>query len=172
MEFENKVVEIADLPFIAMEEFEPLVPQQRWLSILNSVIFFVVLGLAAGLSYYFARPEIPKLILYIGAAFFLLLFLFRLLVVWKAFERKAYLLRNHDIVYRSGWINRKILTIPFNRIQHSEIRQSFLERMMEIARLKIYTAGGQSSDLTIPGLNPTKASVVRDFLIHRVSEYE
>ncbi len=172
MEFKNDAVLLEELPVIQDADFHKLVPQQRWLSLLNATIFFAILAIGLFAAYFWGNIELPLWADWTIWGTLLFLWLLRVLFVWKGFERKAYLLREHDMVYRSGWLTHRLITIPFNRIQHSEIRQSFLGRLMKIARLKIYTAGGDQSDLSVPGLDPEKASEIRNFIIRRVSEHE
>ena len=47
-----------------------------------------------------------------------------------------------------------------NRVQHVEVSQSWLERYLKLASLKIYTAGESGGDLKIRGLeNETAQSM-------------
>jgi membrane protein YdbS with pleckstrin-like domain len=57
------------------------------------------------------------------------------------------------------------------RIQHSEVTRGPLQRLFELATVKIYTAGGQQSDLSIPGLTPDEAYKVRDYINKLVREH-
>jgi membrane protein YdbS with pleckstrin-like domain len=95
-----------------------------------------------------------------------------LTVTQRGFPLKGYALREHDIVYKTGLIYRKNTTIPFNRIQHIEIRQSMIARMLGISKLKIFTAGGQGSGLFIHGLSPETAQQLKDFLSKTANQYE
>ncbi|MEO1438705.1 MAG: PH domain-containing protein [Bacteroidota bacterium] len=60
---------------------------------------------------------------------------------------------------------RKITTIPFNRVQHCEIKQGPIERLFNLKTLEVYTAGGATSDLKIPGLPDDRAQELKDFII-------
>lgn len=87
------------------------------------------------------------------------------------FKRRSYALREKDITYRKGWLFYSTTTIPFNRIQHSEVSQGPVEQNYHLSTLKIYTAGGSSSDLSIPGLEDDEAQRLRDFISKKVSEH-
>jgi membrane protein YdbS with pleckstrin-like domain len=65
-----------------------------------------------------------------------------------------------------------VTSVPFNRIQHSEINQGPLDRAYNLASLNIYTAGGSSSDLTIPGLPYDQAVKLREFVAKKSADDE
>jgi hypothetical protein len=46
------------------------------------------------------------------------------------------------------------------------------EKGIGLSRVKIFTAGGSVSDLSIPGLLPDKAHQVESFLLSKVSTHE
>lgn len=108
----------------------------------------------------------------IATAIWVLLLIMSLILTRYQYQIKGYVLRMHDIVYRRGLLFRHITTIPFNRIQHCEIQEGPLERLFKLNTLLIYTAGGSSSDLAIPGLLPDQAKRLRDFILKKVSKEE
>ncbi|HEY3385534.1 MAG TPA: PH domain-containing protein, partial [Saprospiraceae bacterium] len=70
-----------------------------------------------------------------------------------------------DITYKSGWLWKSMVTVPFNRVQHCDLRQGLLDRRFGLSKLTIYTAGGQSTDLMIPGLLPETAEKLKTFIL-------
>ena len=52
-----------------------------------------------------------------------------------AFHYMGYALREKDISYRSGWLWRSMVTVPFNRVQHCEIKQGLIDRRFGLSRL-------------------------------------
>lgn len=114
----------------------------------------------------------PAILLYFGeylyasltlVLWFILLIL-TIISVFKSFPIRGYALRELDISYKKGWIFFSHITIPFNRVQHSEISQGPIDRFFQLVTLNIYTAGGSSSDLSIPGLARDEAERLRDFV--------
>lgn len=103
-----------------------------------------------------------------------IVFLFSLisLFTWVGFKYKGYALREHDVLYKSGWIFRRVMAVPFNRVQHSEIKQGPLERQYNLASLEVYTAGGQGSDLTIPGLRYADAQSLKSYIMEKTAASE
>jgi membrane protein YdbS with pleckstrin-like domain len=103
---------------------------------------------------------------------FVVLFVWRLVIVHLAFPKKGYLLREHDVSYRSGLLFYKLTTIPFNRIQHVEVSQNMIEKSFGLASVKVFTAGGSVSDLSIPGLLPDQAHQIESYLLSKVGKHE
>jgi membrane protein YdbS with pleckstrin-like domain len=77
----------------------------------------------------------------------------------------GYALREKDISLKSGWFWKSMVTIPFNRVQHCDIRQGVIDRQFGLSKLTIYTAGGQSADLMIPGLRPEVAEKLKTYIL-------
>lgn len=94
-------------------------------------------------------------------------FLWSLLATIKGFHYKSYALREKDIVYNTGWLWRRVTTVPFNRVQHVSIDQGPVERNFDLSKLKIFTAGGNASDMTIPGLRPETANYLKEFIVKK-----
>lgn len=85
-------------------------------------------------------------------------------------RRRAWALREHDLIYRSGVLWRRSVIVPFARIQHVETVSGPLERRFGLTRLKCYTAGGAGGDLTVAGLDRETARRVRQFLLERIRD--
>lgn len=96
---------------------------------------------------------------------------FAFTTVHMGYKRRSYALRQNDITYKKGWIFFSTTTIPFNRIQHTEVSQGPLERRWQLCTLKIYTAGGSASDLSIPGLEQDEAQQLRDYIARKAATY-
>lgn len=101
-----------------------------------------------------------------------------LLALWiiyyngKSFHYMSYAVREKDISFRSGWLWRNMTTIPFNRVQHCDLKQGILDRRFGLSKLTIYTAGGQSTDLMIPGLLPETAERLKAFILQSTEQSE
>ena len=172
MLFENPQIDIESLPKVQEVEYLPLQQKYKVLLIINSGVFFAMLAAAIQLVLMNVEEGVPITVALPAFAGVALLWMLRLLGIFKGFPLKGYAIREHDIVFRTGWINRKITSIPFNRIQHSEVRQSFLARFFKITKLKVFTAGGNTSDLAIHGLSHDEAVRIKDFLSKTISSHE
>ena len=169
--FENTVLDTRNLPCLDPDTFEALPPRFQRFRLWSLGIAALVLSAAwmGPLLMSFAAledsdPEDLRMLAVLFGSIWALLFGVWFLEEFKGFPLRGYVLRDKDLTYRAGWIFRKVTTIPFNRIQHSEISQGPLGRLFRLNRLKIYTAGGSASDLSIPGLDPEVAVRLRDFV--------
>jgi len=163
--FSNIPVAVADLPRIEEEHFEKLNTEYRSLIVVARILLFTFLA-AIGVFVYFAS-DLELWHIYLP---WLLVASSNIVVAWFGFKKKGYLLRERDISYRSGLIFHHLTTVPLVRIQHSEVSQGPLQRLFDLATVKIYTAGGSTSDLSIPGLSPEDANKIRDFINQTVHE--
>jgi len=120
----------------------------------------------------FAETELEDWQFAIGYVVLFILSIASFLLVEVGFKRKAYLLREYDLLYKTGYLMQKMTAIPKNRIQHVEIRQSVLLRLFKLSKLVIYTAGGSSSDLSISGLKPEDAEILKEHISKSVAQYE
>jgi uncharacterized membrane protein YdbT with pleckstrin-like domain len=171
-EFSNQVVLPDQLAPIEVQEFEALENKYKLINQISSVILLTFALIGFFLFTQFSSADIPVKIL-IGVPFiFVVLFVGKLAFVILGFPKKGYLLREQDVSYRSGLLIYKLTTIPFNRIQHVEVSQNIIEKSFGLSRLKIFTAGGSVSDLSIPGLLPDKAHQIESFLLSKVSKHE
>lgn len=171
-EFSNQVVLPDLLAPIEVQEFEDLEPKYKLVKQISSAILLILALVVFYLFVNFSSGDIPIKVL-VGVPFvFVILFVLKLVFVILGFPKKGYLLREQDISFRSGLLIYKRTTIPFNRIQHVEVSQNIIEKSFGLSRVKVFTAGGSVSDLSIPGLLPDKAHQIESFLLSKVSKHE
>jgi membrane protein YdbS with pleckstrin-like domain len=171
-EFSNQVVLPDLLAPIEIQEFVGLETKFKTLQHLNSAIVLVIALIGFFIIAYFSSDNTPFIVLIGVPSIIVVLFVWRSVLVTFGFPRKGYLLREQDVSYRTGLLFYKLTTIPFNRIQHVEVSQNIIERGIGLSRVKIFTAGGSISDLSIPGLLPDKAQQIDSFLLSKVSTHE
>ena len=171
-EFSNQVVLPDQLAPIEIQEFVRLENKFKFLQHLNASI---VLAIALSVFFMIAfllSDNTPFKVLIGVPSIFMVLFVWRSVFIILGFPKKGYLLREQDVSYRRGLLFYKLTTIPFNRIQHVEVSQNMIEKGIGLSRVKIFTAGGSVSDLSIPGLLPDKAHQIESFLLAKVSTHE
>lgn len=170
MIFENTQLDLTQLPSLETVGYQKLEKDYLKVSYYGRFItWLVILGLLlSGITmtgFLFTDTKIALAILSLG-------FVLAVLSFWalkKGFDIKGFYLREKDISFREGLIFRSITTIPFNRIQHCEITQGPIERRYHLKTLQVFTAGGQSSDLTIPGLKEEEAERLKEFITQQTS---
>ena len=172
--FRNDEVRLNELPVIENTYFHPLERSYRSILILSAVLTWCAVVLAAWLI----TPSVglPVLVslrltlaLMLAAVFSGLA---HLVLIALGFRLKGYAVRDRDITYKTGLLMRRQTSIPYSRIQHVEVRQGILERYFKLGKLNIYTAGGQSSDLSIPGLRNEDAQNLKAFILRTMESDE
>ncbi len=165
--FRNGQVDLSAIPAASELKWHPLQPGYRNLLFLSAMLTAGVLIVAILMIAPFRIIPMQLLI----AAFLLVVVLtmFQFLTIIMGFPRKGYTVRERDILYRTGWLYRRQIAVPFNRIQHVDIREGIIERAFGLARLSIYTAGGHSSDLSIPGLRNADALRLKEYILHETA---
>ncbi len=73
-------------------------------------------------------------------------------------------IRNSELHVQHGILTRVYTIAPTGRIQHLDVAQSLIERMLGLGRLVVYTAGTRGADIVIPGLQIGYAQALRDYL--------
>lgn len=167
--FQNVSVNLNELPQVEEVQFEGISPKFKIIQLLISAFFAVIAMIIASIVITNAQ-EYEYIVSGSIAGAGVLFFLIRTFVVWKGYPHKGYALREKDVIYKSGWIFRSTVVIPFARIQHGELSEGLIDRYFKVKRLKIFTAGGSSSDLSIPSLPSERAERLRKYIMERVIE--
>lgn len=165
--WENLEVPIAELPKVEEVHFQRHPVRFRTYRYMVAVLWFGPL-LLAGVALSLWMQE-AWTYLALGAAS--LVAGFAAVSITKGYPRRSYALREKDLTYRQGWLFTSVTTAPFNRIQHTEVAQGPLERKFKLCTLHIYTAGGSSSDLSIPGLESDEAAQLRDYVARKATQH-
>jgi uncharacterized protein len=71
--------------------------------------------------------------------------------------------RDDDLLVVSGILFRRLVVVPYGRMQLVDVRRGPLERYLGLATVQLHTAAA-TSDATIPGLSPEEAARLRDQL--------
>jgi membrane protein YdbS with pleckstrin-like domain len=150
-------------------EFHAIDKKYLRVSLIASITLWLILIIGYLAIAYFSDMEKTPLNYLAGPAGFIVLGTLNIIVTILGFKKKKYALRQRDILYTKGLLWHVRTSIPFNRIQHAELKQGPLERLYGLHSLKVYTAGGQSSDLVIPGLQEETALSVKDFILGKTA---
>jgi hypothetical protein len=163
--FTNAFVEPTALPRAEETPFLPLQQSYLWVILSGRAIFagVVFVGILFWLSFGGHWLEFKTVgLVFLGYIVWVVLMM---TLSYLGYKRKGYSLREKDIMYRSGLIWKRWLALPFNRVQHCEIKESPLEDIFDVCRLKVYTAGGSGSDMTIPGLKKEQARRLKAYIL-------
>ncbi len=75
----------------------------------------------------------------------------------------GYAERDDDLLVVSGILFRRLVLVPYGRMQLVDVRRGPLERYLGLATVQLHTAAA-TTDATIPGLPPDVAGRLRDQL--------
>ncbi len=90
-------------------------------------------------------------------------------VLWPliAVPRRGYVVREKDLLYKSGVLWRSVKAFPFNRIQHTKLHSTPLDRRFGLASLSVFPAGGGLGN-RIRGLGRETAERMRVYISERI----
>ncbi len=166
MLYQNLEIAPDELPAIEEVQFNRHPLRYRTLRLID---LFIVMTLLAS-AWVIPLLKDVRTAIWVGLAIaWGLIFLLFLIEEIKGFRIRGYALREHDITYQKGYFLYSLATIPFNRVQHSEISRGPIARLFRLTTLRIYTAGGATSDLSIGGLEPEEATRLRDHIAKSTS---
>ena len=169
--FTNSVILPEDLPQIEKTTFNGLHKKYLHILFIRLILFYIVM-IAGFITFVLLNREIPNYVLVIISAVIALSLVYSVIITMIGFPRKGYLVRENDISFKRGVITYKQTSVPFNRIQHVEVNQGVLAKIFKLSSVKIFTAGGNTSDLSVPGLPEEIAKNLKAFLSEKISEHE
>ena len=166
--FTNETIDTTLLPKFEEVEFSLLHPNYWKVILIGLTLFFLLIGIGAGLALYF-NEELSPFITELTVVYVVLLLLV-LLVSRINFRKKGFAFRTHDVLYRHGIIATNTLVIPYNRVQHVALHEGLLSRYFGLAKIEIFTAGGSSSDIQIPGIAKEHAENIKQLLMGKIQK--
>ena len=166
--FTNETIDTSKLPRYEAVALTQLHPNYWKVVLVSKGLLFLVLGIAVVFGLVFIEELADKTLLVVSVYVLLVLVVFSL--SYAAFKKKAYAFRNHDVIFRSGIIATNTMVIPYNRVQHVALHEGFIARFFGLAKIEIFTAGGVSSDLEIPGIAKEQAEDIKQLLMGKIQK--
>ena len=168
--FNNPQIDALSIPNIEILNLEKVEHSYLYILFINRLLGFLFPLVAVTTVGFITNFEGWLLYYWIGITVLFIFFISNCLYTFLSFSKRRYALREHDIIYTEGLLLNSFTTVPFVRIQHTEISRSFLERKLHLATLKIYTAGATGSDLFISGLSKDTAQKINAFLTSKIND--
>ncbi|MCP3853981.1 MAG: PH domain-containing protein [Actinomycetia bacterium] len=167
--FTNPILDPHGLPQLDTDSFQPVDPRQLQLELglfgasvaLLGIGLAVVVAVATSVGWAIAALALALAVGIGGAR-----------AIIAGHRRRGWLVREHDVSIRRGIIRRKVTTVPFNRVQHAAVNTGPLDRHFGLARLEVYTAGGQQANLSLEGLPHERAQQLRELVTDRAQTTE
>ena len=169
--FENIAVDPNELPAVEENEFIPIDPGYARVLYLSNTLYFLLILAGIGI---FSLVQLGLLhwMTYALLLGWICLYLFSLWFAHVSTRKKEYLVRWHDISFKEGVFFKSWITIPFSRVQHCQIIKGLIDNLFGLVELRIFTAGGSSSDIVIPGLKPDIAFRLKEQIIGKVIDQD
>lgn len=166
--FTNETIDTKQLPKFENVIFSKLHPSYWKINLIYIALFSIIISVGA---YFFTvsnqeiEPYQTDLMIIILVFIVLILFFSRL-----AFVKKGFAFRQHDVLFRRGVIATNTIVIPYNRIQHVSLHEGIVSRFFGLAKIEIFTAGGSSSDIEIPGILKEEAENIKQLLMGKIQK--
>lgn len=166
--FTNVTIDTTQLPRFEEVEFTPLHPNYWKVQLTGIAIATVLLGIVIASLLIFNDEWSGSAIPIIAGGSFLML----LITIFTriGFRKKGFAFRTHDVLFRSGIIATNTIVIPYNRVQHVALHEGVLSRYFGLAKVEIFTAGGSSSDIEIPGIEKQHAENLKQLLMGKIQK--
>ncbi len=165
-DFSNETIDTLELPLYEDTALTPVHPSYFTVITINIAVTFALIAIGAGVAFYFIEEVRPHW-LYFTLGYSALLIL-TIIVQLISFKNKSFAFRSHDVIYKSGAISTTTTIIPYNRIQHVAQHEGLVARWLGLAAIEIFTAGGNGSDITIPGLEKVHATAIKQLLVGKI----
>ncbi len=167
-DFANEKIDTTQLPRYESVPLTALHPNY-WKELLVArglLVLVLTIALVLALIFIEELSDYRWIVSTVFAIFIVLL----LLITNIAYKKKAYAFRNHDVIFRSGIIATNTMVIPYNRVQHVVLHEGWIARFFGLAKIEIFTAGGLSSDLEIPGIAKEEAENIKQLLMGKIQK--
>ena len=160
MEFTNPQISTDNIPRASDVQFTPIEPDYlKTLRISWAILFGMLLLMVIAAIYFIPALRKPLS---------LTILLLTVVLGTGSFRRKSYAIREHDVLYRTGWIKRELHIVPFSRIQHAVVNSGPIDRQYGLATLALHTAASDMSDITIHGLRHEDAEGLKELIISKI----
>ncbi len=81
------------------------------------------------------------------------------------FFRTYFIIQGNELVLYTGILNKKKLSIPFERIQTINFEQNIIHQFFSVLRMKVDTAGSEKNEFEFHALEAQKAYALRDIIL-------
>lgn len=156
------------------EAFAP--PQENWVRVSPKLITARRITLAFGTLFEVALlvalwliPAIPAWVSAIATAIVVVGFIWAWWLIGRRVRSYGYAERETDLLVVSGILIRRLVIVPYGRMQMVDLTAGPLDRWLGIATVQLHTAAA-TTDAAIPGLPPDDAAALRDRLAARGEE--
>ena len=131
---------------------------------LTLVLVYVLV--VAGLVALFLLPDVPRSLATAVAAIAVVAFVWMWWLIGRRVRSFGYAERGDDLLVTSGIMFRRLVIVPYGRMQLVDVKAGPIDRWLGITTVQLHTAAA-TTDASIPGLEPDVAAELRDRLARR-----
>ncbi len=153
-----------DAAFSWSEGWNPVSPRltsARRLTLL--LVYVVVVGAIVAL---FVVASVPRMAAWIGLGVAVVVFVWLWWLIGRRVRSFGYAERDDDLLVTSGILFRRLVIVPYGRMQLVDVKAGPIDRRLGITTVQLHTAAA-TTDASIPGLEPDTAAALRDRLAKR-----
>lgn len=163
-QFSNRQMFTVDIPNFEEVQFQRISPTYFKVILFNLAAVALIFISASAMLHYFLAEEFLWYAPYFlwAAVILLLVFIFAFNIL--GYKNKKYAVREQDLLYQDGWLSRSTTIIPFKRIQHLEMQQGWISKILKLKSISVFTAGDSSGDLQIAGLPEDVAEQLNGYI--------
>ncbi len=166
--FTNPTIDTRELPRYESVQFEKLHRDYWKVTLLSIITTFAIGAIILGAIIYFIDEAMDVRFQVLAAV--IVIFIISLVVTRINFVKKGYAFRQHDVLFRSGILATNTTVIPYNRVQHVALHEGVYSRFFGLAEIQVFTAGGSSSDIQIPGIEKELAENIKQLLMGKIQK--
>jgi uncharacterized protein len=125
-----------------------------YLLVLAAVVALVVL------------PQVPRAVPVATVVVAVVVFVWLWWLIGRRVRSFGYAERGDDLLVTSGIMFRRLVIVPYGRMQLVDVKAGPIDRRLGITTVQLHTAAA-TTDASIPGLEPAVAADLRDRLARR-----
>lgn len=123
----------------------------------------------AGIVALFLIPAVPHWVAYAVTAAAVIVLIWLWWLIGRRVRSFGYAERGDDLLVTSGILFRRLVIVPYGRMQLVDVKAGPIDRWLGITTVQLHTAAA-TTDASIPGLVPEDAAALRDRLARRGEE--
>ncbi|GAA2607332.1 PH domain-containing protein [Actinomadura fulvescens] len=137
-----------------------------WQRRISALLWAVPIGLAGGFLVSRSGGALGALLWGVAV---LLSVVLAWIVAELAYRSWGYAERADDLILSHGVFVKRLIVVPYGRMQFVDVTAGLLEQWMGVATVRMHTAAA-ATDAVIPGLPATEAAMLRDRLAQKGEE--
>ena len=148
-----------DSAFTSSDTWIPVSPRLAVARRISLSLVFILI--AAAVAALFFTADVPRPIAGLAAAAVVVVFCWLWWLIGRRVRSFGYAERGDDLLVTSGIMFRRMVIVPYGRMQLVDVTAGPIDRMLGVTTVQLHTAAA-TTDATIPGLEPEVAAALRD----------